>query len=149
MWLIFLSRLIFSLIAIVAIIFILGPFLAKLLMMIGIPTSITFNALTLIILTIALFRFSSQLNDDMPSLWNQMVEFNFEEKKLRINDRLHHFNEIQKIIANEYDSDLFSSYYKIWLIDKNGKKTKVLSLKNPNEYSRILRALKEEGLLIN
>ena len=89
------------------------------------------------------------IKDDLPSQWTQDIEIDFIKKELEVNLNTYGFHEIYRMIAKEYSSDLFPSYYKIWAEFAKGRKIKVISLKNPSEYAYLLKLFHEAGIPVN
>jgi ATP-dependent Zn protease len=61
----------------------------------------------------------------------------------------YHFTEINKIIAKEYDSDIFPSFYKLWIEIGEEKSRKFLSLKEVSDYTHLLKKFYESGVRVN
>lgn len=95
------------------------------------------------------FKYFYYTFEDLPSSWNQKVEVDFIKKELKIDDVMYSFHEIYRIIAHPYESGIFPTYYKIWLELEKGEKIKMLSLKEADGYTYILKGFHDAGVPVN
>lgn len=149
MWWVFASKIFFSVIGFVVLVFFLFTPLTNILFLFGIPPNISFVILLLCLTAYVVYYLIKTILGDLPSQWTQNVEIDFIKKEIEVNLDTFGFHEIYRMVAKEYSSDLFPSYYKIWAEFEKGRKIKVLSLKNPDEYTNLLKLFHEAGIPVN
>lgn len=86
---------------------------------------------------------------DNPFKWKNIVKIDYISKTIKLNESSYQFDDIKMINANQYESFIFPTYYKIFLQLKDKNIKNLVAFKSPQRYSELLSDLRGNGLTVN